>query len=91
MSKTNESNCPECGAPFTETKLIPDLCKDPRGWFQVVDADCGGNLSKQEVLYTMSHRVVSQPRVPRRGRQLHFETCSLRNSCDAYLNSGTRP
>jgi len=45
-----DAECPVCGARFTEIKEVPDLMKDPRGWFQVVDADFGGSLSRTEVL-----------------------------------------
>eukprot|EP00391_Amoebophrya_sp_Ameob2_P012011 CAMPEP_0178988272 /NCGR_PEP_ID=MMETSP0795-20121207/3723_1 /TAXON_ID=88552 /ORGANISM="Amoebophrya sp., Strain Ameob2" /LENGTH=425 /DNA_ID=CAMNT_0020679537 /DNA_START=640 /DNA_END=1917 /DNA_ORIENTATION=+ len=46
----NEAECPVCGARFNEVKEVPDILKDPRGWFQIVDADYGGELNRVEVL-----------------------------------------
>lgn len=39
---------------FTEVKEVPDLIKDARAWFQIVDADFGGTLSKNEVLQALA-------------------------------------
>eukprot|EP00747_Dinoflagellata_sp_TGD_P182024 gnl/TRDRNA2_/TRDRNA2_36086_c0_seq1.p1 gnl/TRDRNA2_/TRDRNA2_36086_c0~~gnl/TRDRNA2_/TRDRNA2_36086_c0_seq1.p1 ORF type:complete len:354 (+),score=50.88 gnl/TRDRNA2_/TRDRNA2_36086_c0_seq1:106-1167(+) len=43
-------HCPICGAEFTEVKEMPELGKDPRGWFTAVDIDFGGELDKSEVI-----------------------------------------
>ena len=45
-----EAECPVCGAKFNEVKMVPDLVRDPRGWFQVVDANFGGSLDRTEIL-----------------------------------------
>ncbi|CAD7956889.1 unnamed protein product [Amoebophrya sp. A25] len=46
----SEAECPVCGARFNEVKEVPDILKDPRAWFQIVDADYGGELNRAEVL-----------------------------------------
>lgn len=42
--------CPICSKRFTEVKILPDLLRDPRLWFQLCDTDLGGSLDKNEVL-----------------------------------------
>merc|ERR1712124_183560 len=42
--------CITCGSEFTDVKVIPDLVKDPRGWFTICDADFGGSLDREEVM-----------------------------------------
>lgn len=52
QSKRNNvpRRCPVCQAEFTDVKVLPDLLKDPRGWFTIVDADFGGTLDQDEVI-----------------------------------------
>jgi len=49
-STAPRKTCPICRTPFASIKQVPDLDKDPRGWFSCVDADGNGRLSKAEVL-----------------------------------------
>ena len=49
QKKQKKNRCLISGATFTEIKKVPDVFKEPKAWFQVVDADMGGNLDKNEV------------------------------------------
>mmetsp|Transcript_133806 Transcript_133806/g.303501 ORF Transcript_133806/g.303501 Transcript_133806/m.303501 type:complete len:411 (+) Transcript_133806:39-1271(+) len=49
LKKNKETRCPACGVPFNTIKKMPDLIKDGREWFTVVDADCSGNLTQEEI------------------------------------------
>ena len=40
---------PICRAAYNAVKDLPSLEEDPRGWFQLVDADGSGRLSRQEL------------------------------------------
>lgn len=44
------SACPLCGVPFNDTQPMPDLMRNPREWFSVVDLDLGGSLDTNEVI-----------------------------------------
>lgn len=36
-TKQNRCTCPVCGSEFSESMPMPDIAKDPRGWFYAVD------------------------------------------------------
>lgn len=43
-------NCPLCRAEFHHATQVPDPVRNPRGWFQAVDADGSMDLDKTEVV-----------------------------------------
>ena len=52
VKKTSVRACPVpfCGKPFTHRRRVPDPEHKPSSWFQIVDFDDNGSLSKDEVI-----------------------------------------
>ncbi|KAH9245974.1 hypothetical protein BASA81_016515 [Batrachochytrium salamandrivorans] len=50
LINSGHNNCPTCRAKFDSLEPVPNLETDPRRWFQLVDFDGNGQLSKSEVL-----------------------------------------
>jgi Ca2+-binding EF-hand superfamily protein len=46
----NRRTCPICRAPFAFVSAVPSFDENPKLWFECVDADGNGALSKVEVL-----------------------------------------
>lgn len=45
-----KKSCPITRNPAAAVMLVPDIRRDPRGWFKVVDMDGDGKLSRKEVV-----------------------------------------
>ncbi|KAH9261377.1 hypothetical protein BASA81_000009 [Batrachochytrium salamandrivorans] len=50
LINSGHNNCPTCRARFDSLQPVPNLETDARRWFQTVDFDGNGKLSKFEVL-----------------------------------------
>lgn len=42
--------CPKCGRSFSHVWVVPQLLRDPEAWFNAVDLDGNGTLSRREVV-----------------------------------------
>lgn len=47
-------DCPLCRAAFCEVVRVPSLSSDPGGWFECVDVEGDGRLSKAQVLEVLT-------------------------------------
>jgi len=45
-----KGTCPVTRKPVRAVVLLPDIRRDPKGWFKLVDMDGDGRLSRKEVL-----------------------------------------
>jgi hypothetical protein len=48
--RSGNGHCPLTRQPITSVAAVPDVREDPHGWWQVVDVDRDGRLSRHEVL-----------------------------------------
>mmetsp|Transcript_37212 Transcript_37212/g.81808 ORF Transcript_37212/g.81808 Transcript_37212/m.81808 type:complete len:286 (+) Transcript_37212:231-1088(+) len=48
--RTGNGHCPMTRRPVSAVREVPDLSKDPDGWFEVVDLDGDGKLSRAEAI-----------------------------------------
>lgn len=51
--------CWTCGTPFQGLVPVPDVTKDPAGWFEVVDKDGNGLLDRQEIIAALASTLKS--------------------------------
>jgi len=58
LNVANMKNCPICRVDFTSSVEVPDIRKNPKGWFTCVDFDGDGKLDQTEVLEVMKATVL---------------------------------
>lgn len=49
-----QRRCPVCRATFSEVRELPDIRQNPGAWFDAMDVDRTGDLSREEVLGALS-------------------------------------
>lgn len=54
LQELAQKRCPICRATFSEARELPDIRSDPGAWFDAMDSDRTGSLSREEVLGALS-------------------------------------